>query len=190
MIEIWKDIKECEGYQVSNLGRIKRLKTFVKKRNNKYAELDESILKLHINNNGYSCVYIKKKGYLVHRLVYEAFVGEIPEGMQVNHIDEKPNNNRLENLNLLTPKANSNWGTRNERISKNKTNGITSKPVLQYDLEGNFIKEWPSVMEIERVLNFNHTLIGRCCSHKKNYKTGYVYKTGYGYKWEWKKFTT
>ena len=53
---------------------------------------------------------------------YEAFNGPIPEGMQVNHIDENTLNNNLENLNLMTPSENINWGTRNERDRLKKIN--------------------------------------------------------------------
>lgn len=44
----------------------------------------------------------------VHRLVWETFKGEIPEGMQIDHIDGNPENNRLDNLRCVTPKENSN----------------------------------------------------------------------------------
>lgn len=168
MNEIWKDIKGYEQlYQVSNLGRVKRITT-------------GKILKPNVVRNYFRIRLCKEgcyKNISIHRLVYETFVGEIPEGMQVNHINERKNDNRLENLNLMTPKQNTNWGTRNERIVSKNTNGIRSKPVLQYDLDGNLIKEWPSVSEIERKLGFYH--ISCCCLGK--------YKTAYGYIWKYKK---
>ena len=95
--------------------------------------------------------------------------------MQVNHINENKTDNRLENLNLLTPKANVNWGTRNKKIKIK-----LSKPVLQYDLEGNFIKEWPSATEAARQLGFLKASISSCCK-----KIPY-YKTAYGYIWKFK----
>lgn len=76
-----------------------------------------------VNKDGYLRVCLKCKdnnyrGFLVHRLVYFYFNGEIPEDMRVNHIDENKMNNTKENVNLLSHKDNCNWGTRNERISK------------------------------------------------------------------------
>lgn len=44
----------------------------------------------------------------LHRLVWETFNGEIPEGMQIDHIDGNPENNRLDNLRCVTAKENSN----------------------------------------------------------------------------------
>ena len=115
IIEIWRDVKGFEGlYRVSNLGRVKS-----------FYGLKEKILKPGILNNGYYrvilCKQSVKKTYLVHRLVWETFNDTIPEGLQVNHINEIKTDNRLSNLNLMTQKENINWGTRNERIAK-KTN--------------------------------------------------------------------
>lgn len=53
----------------------------------------------------------------LHRLIYETFIGDIPQGMQINHKDENKMNNDIENLEVVTPKQNCVYGTRNERIS-------------------------------------------------------------------------
>lgn len=174
-IEIWKDIPEYEGlYQASNMGRIKSLK--------RPYRVKEKILKPAIIRNGYYivslCKNLKVKHYMVHRLVWEAFNGQIPENMQVNHLNEIKTDNRLENLNLMTAKENLNWGTRNERMAKKHINGKKSKPVLQFDLNGNFIKEYPSAYQVERDNGFNHSYISACCNGK--------YKTAYGHKWKYK----
>lgn len=173
--EEWKDIPEYEGYQVSNLGRVKSLERSYR--------LKEKILKLWVTSNGYYRVQLYKnsigKFYLVHRLVWEAFNGQIPKNMQVNHINEIKSDNRLENLNLMTPKENTNWGTRNERAGKVlKNRKDQSKPVLQYDLQGILIKEYPSVIQVERETGFANGNIVNCCKGR--------YKQAYGYIWKYK----
>lgn len=50
----------------------------------------------------------KKYQVSVHRLVFETFVGEIPQGYQIDHINTVSDDNRLENLRLVTPKENMN----------------------------------------------------------------------------------
>lgn len=60
-----------------------------------------------------------------------------------------------------------------------------SKPVLQYDLNMNFIKEWQSANEIERNLGFSNNLINRVCSGKKN-KQGQFNRTAYKFIWKFK----
>ena len=67
-------------------------------------------LKGSVNNNGYlqlkTCNNAKTKAYLVHRLVWNAFVGEIPGGFELDHIDRDITNNALSNLRLVTHQQN------------------------------------------------------------------------------------
>ena len=169
--EIWKDIKGFEGlYRVSNLGRVKS-----------FYGLKEKILKPQIVRGYYRVVLYKqsiKKNYSVHRLVWSTFNGQMPENMQVNHINEIKTDNRLENLNLMTAKENCNWGTRNERFAKKQTNGKKSKPVLQFTLDNILVKEYPSIHQAERETGFANQHISACCNGK--------YKAAYGYIWKYK----
>lgn len=170
IIEIWRDIPNYDGlYQASNLGRVKSLK--------RPYGLKEKILKPEILNNGYYQVVLCKKSvkkhYRVHRLVWSAFNGPIPENMQVNHINEIKTDNRLSNLNLMTCKENINFGTGIERRAKQ-----LSKVVLQFTLEDILIKEYPSTKQVERETGFLQQNISKCCKGK--------YKQAYGFKWRYK----
>lgn len=163
MEEIWKDIRNYEDeYEASNLGRVRNKKT-------------KRILKACLTNSGYQYVCLSKNGkekkYLVHRLVYEAFIGEIPNGLQVNHKDENKQNNILPNIDtLMSPKQNSNWGTHNERSAKAK-----SKSVIQKSLQGEIIKVWSSLNEIKRALGYSCGNICNCCRGLEHYKSAYGY---------------
>lgn len=174
-MEHWKDIKGFEGlYQVSDFGRVKSLN---------YNHTNESrILKTRKQRNGYLLVNLNKKGksyfFLVHRLVAEAFIPNLDNLPQVNHIDEDKTNNRVENLEWKSPKDNCNHGTRNERSAKTRTNGKLSKQVLQYTKNGEFVKEWVSLSEIERKLGYNKSAISKVClgnTRLKSYK-GYIWR--------------
>ena len=116
MQEIWKDINEYEGkYQISNLGRVKSLNYARRKQ--------ERILKPGIQKKtGYISVTLlkerKKKTKTIHRLVAETFIPN-PENLhQINHKDENKQNNCVDNLEWCSAKYNSNYGHRNEKISK------------------------------------------------------------------------
>lgn len=61
----------------------------------------------------------------LHRISWIAVNGDIPEGYEINHIDENKDNNAISNLNLMTPKENTNWGTKTLRVSHSN-----SKPLL------------------------------------------------------------
>ena len=89
MDEIWKDIEGFPGYKISNLGVILGIKM-------------KKPLKLAFDSDGYNHVslsnesgkYTKK----VHRLVAEAFLGKIPDGKSIDHIDGCKTNNCVSNL--------------------------------------------------------------------------------------------
>jgi hypothetical protein len=53
-----------------------------------------------------------------------------------------------------------------------------SIPVLQYSLDGDFIKEWPSALQVERELGFIRKSVLRACRG--------AYDTAHGYKWKFK----
>ena len=170
--EVWRDIPNYEGYQVSNLGRVKSLER-IDARGHK---VKEKLLKPNIVRRYYRVVLYKnsiKKKYYVHRLVWIAFNGQIPEGYEVNHINEITTDNRLSNLNLMTHKENINWGTAIERSAKSK-----SKSILQFGLNDNLIKEFPSAMQVERETGFNQGHICDCCNGKR--------KTAHGFIWRYK----
>lgn len=92
MTEVWKPIPGEEHYEVSNLGRVKSLRRNL-------------ILRPYAANT-YRKVRLSNRREYVHRLVAEAFLGGIPKGMEVNHIDFDKTNNRLENLEIVTRSQN------------------------------------------------------------------------------------
>ena len=120
------------------------------------------------------------KTLLLHRIMAYAFVPNPNNYSQVNHKDENKLNNYVDienpnnsNIEWVKPMDNANYGTRNEKCSKKR-----SIPVLQYDLNGNFIKEWPSSQQIERELGYFKQGICQCLKGKL--------KTAYGFIWKYK----
>lgn len=169
MNEIYKDVVGYEGkYQVSNLGNVKSLnyRQTGKEKVMKQTLIDNGYLQVDLYNNG------KHKKYGVHRLVADAFLDNPNNYPQVNHKDENKQNNNVDNLEWATAQYNINYGTHGERAGKTR-----SKPVIQYDLQGNFIKSWNSATEIEKQLKISRTNICNCCNGK--------IKTAYGYKWRY-----
>lgn len=172
-MEIWKDIKDLEGYQVSNFGCVRSLNY---RRTGKV-----KVLSPCVNTYGYFRVNLCKNGivnsFLIHRLVADAFIPNPYNLPQVNHKDEDKTNNRVENLEWCSANYNTNYGTCIKRRSNKTRNGKCSKPVLQLTIDGRLVKEWSSIMETERK-GFNHSNIIKCCRG--------VYNKAYGYVWKYK----
>ena len=160
---------------VSNCGRIKSLDTYRKGKNGSIRFCKGKILKPGTTKNGYLLVGLYKNGkvkfHLIHRLVAEAFIPNPNNLPEVNHKDENKLNNNAENLEWCDRLYNARYGTGIERQKKKQLNDIKkSKSVLQYDLEGNFIKEWKSTRECGRN-GFNQGNVAACCRGElKKYK--------------------
>ena len=172
MGEIWKDIPEYEGlYQVSNLGNVKSLNRYVKTCGNATRFVEEKILTPTIDNTGYYVVSLWKNNLHtrphIHRLVIEAFVPNLENKPQVNHIDGNKLNNCVDNLEWCTASEN---GIHAYKTGLNKS----KRCVYQYDLDGNFIKKWESIKEANNYYKTSH--ISECCKGKRNQTSGYIWR--------------
>ena len=175
MSEVWRDIEGYEGYyQVSSEGRVKSLERKVTKRDGERT-VRERILKPAFNSCGYLIVNLcaggKRKMLRVHRLVCQAFHENPDNKPQVNHINEIKTDNRASNLEWATARENSNFGTRTERMAKTK-----SKQVGQYTRDGELVKIWPSIIEVQRQAGFNHGNISKVANGKHKQAYGFIWK--------------
>ena len=168
--EIWADILGYEGlYQASNLGQVRSINRIDSLGHHRKGK----ILNPLTRTDGYQQVILCKDGvrkcFQIHRLVYAAFCGEIPSGMEVNHINECKTDNRLCNLNLMTKKENINYGSGIERRAKaQKNHPRKSKPVIGYDADGNVVVTFPSTSEAGRN-GYDHSAVSACCRGEKYY---------------------
>lgn len=160
--EWWKPVAGYEGiYWISSWGRVK----------NRHGRILRNI----IHKNGYLFVSLYKNGkgkhFFVHRLVAEAFIPNPNNYPIINHKDETRSNNFADNLEWCDHTYNMNYGTAQQRKADKR-----SKPVYQYDLQGNLIKCWNSFSECDKY-GFFHSLIVKCCLGER--------KTHKGYKWSY-----
>lgn len=173
-METWRSIPNYEGiYEISNLGNIKSIDRYEIQSNGIKRFRKGRILKLSLDKYGYNRVELNKNSIsklcLIHRLVAETFIPNPLNLPQVNHKDEDKTNNQVDNLEWCTRDYNNAFGTRTKRISKK-----LSKKVYQYDLNLNFLKEWPSTKECDNY-GFISKHISACCIGKRKTHKGYIW---------------
>lgn len=192
MSKIWAPIDFGDGkYFISNHGDVRSIAT-------------NKMLSTQTQNSGYRLVHLnhngKRKAFLIHRLVAIAFIHNPDNKPFVNHKDGNKQNNVFSNLEWSTPSENMRHAhqtglmenknacaSQRMAIIGKEYSGVNKarllelskrkmKPVLQFSLSGEFIKEWPSVRSIrdsKTAANVGKVLKGE-------------YKQAGGYKWEWK----
>lgn len=144
--EIFKQLpNELNNYMVSNYGTIKSMKT-------------GKLLSGHKDYLGYKKVFLtltnnQGKGFFVHRLVALMFVPNPYFYSEINHIDGNKENNYFENLE---------WCTRSHNVkhafdmglkaNKKGSESLLAKSFYQFDLKGNLIKKWGSLMDCANFL--------------------------------------
>ena len=177
MKEIWKDVAGFEGrYQVSNKGNVKSLRFL--------GHDKERLMKLSEHHTGYLIVQLGKhpaKNHLVHVLVAKAFIQAVEGKNYVNHIDGNKHNNCVDNLEWVTHKENTEHAIRTGLRDPHNTpqkygkDHHSSKPVLQYDLNGNFVKKWDCQSDVARAYNVKS--IWFCIDKPTMSFKGYIWRT-------------
>ena len=135
-MEEWKNVIGYEGlYEVSNKGNVRNVRR-------------NTLLKLSKTNYGYIQVYLYKNGIRtglkVHRLVAQAFIPNPDNLPEVNHKDENPINNSVNNLEWCDHKYNVNYGHRTENaINTRVKNGYADPDFIGFGLnEKEYMKEY------------------------------------------------
>ena len=179
--ELWKPVNGYENYyEVSNIGRVRSKDRFVNGRHgekirrgkivSQSGKLDNpSYKRVHLSVNG------KAKWLQVHRLVALAFLPK-PEGCDVvNHIDNNPSNNCVDNLEWTTQKGNIQHAERQGR----RTHKKVEIGVYRINEDGTKLF-FPNIASATRSVGLkNSNSITNHLRHSDRYKSAG------GFKWEY-----
>lgn len=168
--EIWKDVKGYEGlYQVSSKGRVKSLDRYRFRKDGTKRFVKGKILKPSHRKNKYLQLELHGSEIYVHRLVAQAFIPNPHNYPQVNHKDEDPSNNCVDNLEWCTPGYNNRYGTRMKRIIKS-----LSMKVVQLSFDGSLVKVWSSISDASKN-GYYSSSISHCCQNRLLRCNGYYW---------------
>lgn len=167
--EIWKDIEWYEWkYQVSNLWKVKSF-------NYKNSKILKPVDNWHWYMIISLCMNNIKKTFRIHKLVAKYFINNSYKYNVVNHKNWMKNDNRVENLEWCTTSQNNQhawdtWLNRNHHFLIKNPNKwkfwkyhYKSKKVIQYYLSWKLIRNWWSIVEVERELWILWSNITRAC---------------------------
>lgn len=195
-MEEWRDVVGYEKmYQVSNYGRVKSLSRVGD--NGHY--IKESYLHIRKDKDGYCIVTFFKHGirkdWKVHRLVAIAFIPNPDNFSYVNHKDEIKSNNYVENLEWCTAAYNTNYGSRNKKVSEKlrgrehpENRGANNyfygksfargkhpqaKRVFQFTVDGVLVGEHDCTISAAESVGVSQSAISMCCRGKRRQIKGY-----------------
>ena len=190
MKEEWRAIPNWESYEVSNMGRIRSVdRVIYEKPTNKVRHLKGKMLKLRYDQHGYIQAQLKHNGkhklLKVHRAVAMAFIPNPLNKPCVNHLDNNPANNTVDNLEWCTLKENSQWMLKQGRANRTEQwldrldKGLEKmrKPVIGTNVVTGEKIYFSGVNKVKEA-GFLPSSVCYVCQGKK-------YHTHRGYKWEY-----
>lgn len=174
----WKTTAISDYYEVSDNGLVRSIDHYVNSKGGSRRLAKGKLLKQCPDKDGYFRVTIYNSPRGVHQLVAETFIPNPNNLPIVHHINGNNQDNRVENLEWSTVLHNNSEDIARKRKSESAFKRTDNKKkIRQYSLDGEPIKEFNCIMDMERELGFDRSSVIRVCQGKQ--------KTSYGYKWEY-----
>lgn len=173
--ELWKSVGIFKGvdftgyYEISTFGRLRSLDRWIDTKFGKRFEKGINF-KLTPQKTGQAKGYVhavlygpnnQQRVVRIHRLVAIAFIPNPNDYPEVNHKDENPSNNRVDNLEWCTRLYNNNYLNHNEKVSE-----ALRVSVVQLDYDGNITKIWDRITDVD-LFGLQHSKVSNCLNGKR-----------------------
>jgi len=161
----WKAIPDFPNYECSDTGEFRRngkpLKTCAQKK---------GYMHIRLYRDG------KQYSFRAHRLVYETFIGKIPKGLEINHLNGIKDDNSLSNLECCTHSQNICHAIQNRLIiSRSGKDNALSKPLIGIELSTGKTIYFDSQADAKRS-GFNTGNIQGVLTGKRSQHKGFVWR--------------
>lgn len=174
--ELWKSVGVFKGvdftgyYEISTFGRLRSLDRWIDTKFRKRFKKGTTF-KLTPQRTGQSKGYVQvvlygpnnqQRAASIHRLVAIVFIPNPNNYPQVNHKDENPSNNNVNNLEWCTSFYNNHYLNHLNNVSEAERN-----PVVQLDYDGNVVKFWTHISDVDNY-GLQHSKVSNCLRSKRN----------------------
>lgn len=154
MAETWRPVPRFEGiYEISDEGNIRHI----------YPDKPPRPIKIMIGQKRRYTARValydngRRENFTITRLVWEAFMGPVPEGMIVTHRNEQRFNNELRNLTLTTQ----------SKLFKKVAGQNHRRAVIKINRKGEIVKIYKSCVECAKHEGYSHATISTRCNNKR-----------------------
>ena len=174
---LFKQISEFKDYYISRCGKClsykKQFGTYIRLLTPIYTK--KGYIEYAFYNNG--CTYRRK----AHRLVAHVFIPNIVNKPQINHKNGIRDDNRVENLEWCTNQENikhsfDKLGRKSSNYNKFGKNNNRTKQVLQLDIDGNVVKKWDSMSDIQKKLGYSVSSVSRWCNNQAKLRNNFIWR--------------
>lgn len=184
------EFKQClPPYSRYEVNKNSVIRNFSTKKIKKSRENNQGYLTISLVNDFVVDGIYKVNVVKVHRIVILNYIGEAPSDRHtIDHINGIKTDNTLSNLRWATPTEQAN----NRKQCKNPKTGGSTKVVLQYDMNNNFIREFKNPLEVMNILGINKFNLSANCLGKSKSTGGFIFKYKEEIKYVdeiWKEFT-